>query len=93
MTRNRNKWNHPVSTLCIGLGVGAALGILFAPKSGEETREDISEAVTDGVDEVRSRAAKAARGARRFASETRERVSDAIDAGSDAYRESLRSSG
>jgi gas vesicle protein len=91
MTRNRTKWSHPVSTLCIGLGVGAALGILFAPKSGEETREDITDAVTDGVDEVRTRATKAARGARRVANETRERVGDAIDAGTDAYRESLRS--
>jgi len=92
MQRNHRKWNHPVSALCIGLGVGAILGILFAPKSGEETRDDIVGTVNDGIDEVRARTAKAARNARKFADQTREQVSDAIDAGTEAYRESLRSS-
>lgn len=93
MTRNRSKWSHPVSALCIGLGVGAVLGILFAPKSGEETRDDVVDTVNDGIDEVRARSAKAARSARRFATQTRERVEDAVDAGTEAYRESLRSAG
>jgi gas vesicle protein len=92
MTRNHSKWNHPISALCIGLGVGAILGILFAPKSGEETRDDIAGTVNDGIDEVRARTAKAARNARRFADQTREQVNDAIEAGAEAYRESLRSS-
>jgi gas vesicle protein len=93
MSGNRNRWNHPVSALCIGLGVGAVLGILFAPKSGEETREDIADTVQGGADEVRARATKVARSARRFADQTRERVEDAVEAGTDAYRESLRSAG
>jgi gas vesicle protein len=92
MPRNHSKWNHPVSALCIGLGVGAILGILFAPKSGEETRDDIVGTINDGIDEVRTRTAKAARTARRVADQTREQVNDAIEAGTDAYRESLRSS-
>ncbi len=91
MTRNRNKWNHPVSTLFLGVAVGALVGILFAPKSGEETRDDVAGAVNDGIDEVRTRATKAARSARRFANQARERVEDAVDAGTEAYRESLRS--
>jgi gas vesicle protein len=91
MTRNRNKWNHPVSTLFLGVAVGALVGILFAPKSGEEARDDVAGTVNDGIDEVRTRATKAARSARRFATQARERVEDAVDAGTDAYRESLRS--
>jgi gas vesicle protein len=90
-TKNRSKWNHPVSALCIGLGVGAVLGILFAPKSGEETRDHIAGTVNDGIDEVRFRAAKAARSARRFADQTRERVEEAVEAGTETYRESMRS--
>lgn len=92
MPRNHGKWNYPVSALCIGLGVGAILGILFAPKSGEETRDGIVGTINDGIDEVRTRTAKAARTARRFADQTQEQVNDAIEAGTDAYRESLRSS-
>jgi len=29
--------------LMIGLGIGAVLGVLYAPKSGAETREDLEE--------------------------------------------------
>jgi gas vesicle protein len=63
------------------------LGILLAPKSGEETREDILDGVTDGLDELSAKTAKVARGARRVANQTREQVEDAIKAGKDAYRE------
>jgi gas vesicle protein len=93
MTRNRNKWNHPVSALCIGLGVGAVLGILFAPKSGDETRDDVVDTVNDGIDEVRARTAKVARNARKFANQTREQVEEALEAGTEAYRDSLRTAG
>ena len=93
MIRNRSKWNHPVSALCIGLGVGAVLGILFAPKAGEETREDIVDTVNDGVDEVRARATKAVRSARKYANQTREHIDEAVEAGTEAYRESLRTAG
>lgn len=93
MPRNQSRWNHPVSALCIGLGVGAVLGILFAPKPGEETRDDIVGTVNDGIDKVRARTAKTIRSARQFADETREQVNQAIEAGVEEYRESLRSSG
>src|ERR1700689_153837 len=91
MARNRSKWGHPVSALCIGVGVGAVLGILFAPKSGEEIRDDIANTVPDGVDEVRARAAKTVRGARRFVNDAKERIDEAVEAGTEAYRESMRS--
>jgi gas vesicle protein len=91
MSRNRSRWNHPVSALCIGLGVGAALGILFAPKPGEELREDIAGTVHDGIDAVRKNTHKVMRSARRFASDAKERINDAIEAGADVYRETLRS--
>ena len=91
MPRNHSKWNHSVSAMCIGLGVGAIIGILFAPKSGAETRDDIAGTINNGIDEVRERTANAARTARRFADQTREQVSEAIEAGVEEYRESLRS--
>lgn len=39
--------------LLVGALVGAAAGILFAPKSGKQTREDLKEAFNDTVDTVR----------------------------------------
>lgn len=39
-----------------GLGLGALVGILYAPKSGRETREDIVAASKDGSEFVKTRA-------------------------------------
>jgi gas vesicle protein len=88
--RRTNRWKHPVTALCIGIGVGAVLGILFAPKSGDETREDLLEGVTEGMDEVSAKSAKIARGARRLVNQTREQVEEAIKAGTEAYRDAAR---
>jgi len=39
-----------------GLGIGALLGVLYAPKSGRETREDLISSAKDGTEYVRVRA-------------------------------------
>ena len=38
-----------------GLGIGALLALLFAPKSGEETRNMIAQKATEGRDYVATR--------------------------------------
>jgi gas vesicle protein len=43
-----------------GLGIGALVGILYAPKSGRETREDILTSAKDGTEYVRVRAREVA---------------------------------
>jgi gas vesicle protein len=57
----------------VGLGVGALVGILFAPKSGEETREFLSQKADEGRDF-----------AQRKAKELRERADDLIERSKDA---------
>jgi gas vesicle protein len=40
----------------LGLGIGVAAGILWAPRSGEETRQLLADRAGDGADYIRNRA-------------------------------------
>src|SRR5664279_2526706 len=77
-----------------GLGIGAALGILYAPKTGEETRQKIREAAEQGRDVVKESAQKAREQAgtwadkgREYLNQQNEQVRSAYEAGRQAYRE------
>lgn len=45
-----------VASFVTGLGVGAALAMLFAPRSGEDTREILSEKAAEGGRYAKERA-------------------------------------
>ena len=47
--------SHKLTYLLVGLGIGAAVGILFAPKSGEETRDLIVDKTRDSAQWVTDR--------------------------------------
>ncbi len=42
-----------------GLGIGAAIGVLYAPHSGQETRNAIMRRAEDGREVLKERAARA----------------------------------
>jgi hypothetical protein len=52
-----------VGALLVGVGIGVAVGLLIAPASGEETRADITDKVSDLGDKVRERTGRQPRGA------------------------------
>ena len=49
-----------VAWFLAGLGVGALIGILYAPKSGRETREDLAQGAREGSEYLRARSRQAA---------------------------------
>ena len=88
-----------VTYFMVGLGVGALVGILFAPKTGEETRDFLSKKADEGRDyaqrkarELRERADELIERGKDVASRKRDSLSAAVDAGREAYlRESAKS--
>ena len=82
-----------ISYFMVGLGIGALIGILFAPKSGEETREDLSQKADEGRDyaqrkarEIRERAEDLLERGKDIASRQRESITAAVEAGREAYQ-------
>jgi len=83
-----------------GLGIGAAVGILYAPKSGEETRQQLRDAAEQGRDVVKERAQQAkdqagtwADKGRDYLNNQKEQVRSAYEAGRQAYREATTEEG
>jgi gas vesicle protein len=85
-----------LSFFFLGLGLGVAAGVLFAPKSGAETRDFLMSKATEGADLAKRRA----QDLREQANETLERgkstvqrhkesLSAAVDAGRQAYRDKV----
>ncbi len=78
----------------LGLGLGAVAGVLFAPKSGEETREFLSSKVNEGADlarrralELREQAVETLERGKSTVQRHKESLTAAVDAGRQAYRD------
>ena len=46
--------NHGIEKFAAGVVVGATLGVLFAPKSGKETREDLKVAFNELLEKAKN---------------------------------------
>jgi gas vesicle protein len=69
--------------LLVGALGGAAVALLYAPKSGRETRELLGEKAREG----RARAAEVAARGRDALNQGRETITTAIERGRDAYQQ------
>ena len=77
-----------------GLGVGAVVGVLYAPRSGSEMRESLRSKAEEGREFVRERARKAREQAsdwvdrgREVVKQQKEQFRSAYEAGRQAYHE------
>lgn len=83
-----------------GLGLGALAGVLYAPRSGSETREVIRARAEEGREYVKNRAREAREQATSWADRGREVVNQqkdqfraAYEAGRQAYHEATSDTG
>src|SRR5580658_337889 len=89
--------DNKLSYFFLGLGLGVAVGVLFAPNSGSETRDLLRSKAEEGADYVKRRgeelvdtAAEAVDKGKQTIQRHRENLSAAVEAGRQAYRESVK---
>jgi gas vesicle protein len=77
-----------------GLGLGAIVALLFAPRSGKETRDYLTQKAEEGRGyvttkgrEIREQAEEAVDRARDVVAKQKEQLSAALEAGKQAYQE------
>jgi gas vesicle protein len=72
----------------LGAAVGAAVALLYAPASGEDTRRKLAEKAREG----RERAEATAREGREFIARQRETLKEVVDRGREAFDEARKES-
>jgi hypothetical protein len=75
----------------VGIGVGAAAVILLGSKRLDQLHDDVSEALNDGLDQVRKKTKGLRRQTQKAVNTAQQKVQELIDAGTDAYGEAKRS--
>ena len=86
--------DNKLSYFFLGLGMGVAVGVLFAPQSGEETRRLLRDKAEEGADLVRRKSSELRESAtdtldrgKQTLQRKKESLVAAVDAGRQAYRE------
>jgi gas vesicle protein len=80
--------NHKVETLfafVLGAGVGAAIALLLAPKSGAELRGDIADEVGNEVNQIRRTGKNLKLRVQKAAEMAQDHLQSAVEAGEEAY--------
>lgn len=89
-----NNGASKVAFFLAGLGIGAILALLFAPKSGKETRDFLTRKAEEGKDyvttrgeELRQQAGDLVEKGKDLVAKQKEKLSAALEAGKQAYQE------
>jgi gas vesicle protein len=82
-----------VTYFMVGIGIGALVGMLFAPKSGEDTRDYLLHKADEGKDyaqkkarELRERAEDLLERSKEVARGQKDSIGAAVEAGREAYQ-------
>jgi len=82
-----------VNYFLVGLGIGSLIAILYAPKSGEETREYLAQKAKEAsryaeekMRELRKEAEELVERSKEVVAQKQEQIATAIDAGREAYQ-------
>ena len=85
-----------VTYFLAGVGIGAAVALLFAPQSGEETRKQIAEKAQEGKDYVASRGREIRKQAEELVDQgkvlvnkQKARLADVLESGKQVARETF----
>lgn len=88
--------DNKFSYFFLGLGLGVAVGLLFAPKSGSETRDLLRSKADEGKDyvtrrssELRDSAIDLVEKGKTAMGRQRDNLSAAVEAGKQAYRDAV----
>jgi gas vesicle protein len=90
--------NHTskINYFCVGVGIGAVAGLLFAPKSGAETRDEMTRKVEEGkeyaqskVRELRERAEDVVESGKQASARFKQSITGAVAAGRAAYEDEM----
>jgi gas vesicle protein len=89
-----NNGGSKVAFFLAGVGIGALLALLFAPKSGEETRNLIAQKANEGREymttkgkELRRQAEDLVDKGKDLVSQQKDQLQAALEAGKQAYQE------
>jgi gas vesicle protein len=86
MSDNNNSAGTVLVAFALGAVAGAAIALLYAPTSGEETRRKLAEKAREG----RDKAETLARQGREFIDRQRETVTAAVEKGREAFDQARR---
>lgn len=91
-SENGHLWGSIAAGVLIGVVVGGACALLFAPKSGAQTRADIGQAVDDlkertekVIDDLQVSASELVTQSKSVLEQTRENIIRSVEAGKEAY--------
>jgi len=88
--------SNSIGWFLAGLGLGALVGVLYAPKSGKETRDTILQSANEGRDYLSSRGQKFRGQVNQYVQKGKEtlnrskdQITSAVEAGRQAYRDAV----